>query len=87
MDAKIKNTHCMNDDVENILSHIKHNVIPSQLDDIHYYHDVSHLFLKETSNELFKQLEPLIKGLVKQSYEEGFAQGQEFEKTQPNGFN
>ena len=77
----------LNNDVENILFHIKNNIIPIELDKIQYYYDVEHLFLKETSNELFKQLEPLIKGLVKQSYKEGFKQGQEFEKTQPNGFN
>lgn len=77
----------LNIDVENILFHIKNNIIPNELDNIQYYYDVNHLFLKETSNVLFKQLEPIIKELVKQSYKEGFRQGREFEKTQPNGFN
>ena len=77
----------LNNDVENILFHIKNNIVPIELDKIQYYYDVKHVFLKEASNVLFKQLEPAIKELVKQSYKEGFKQGQEFEKTQPNGFN
>ena len=86
MDSKIKNTYCMNNDVENILFHIKHNIIPKQLDDVYIYFDL-YWFVKDTTDKLYEQLEPLIKGLVKQSYKEGFKQGQEFEKTQPNGFN
>lgn len=88
MISELKKTyHLHTGDVDGILFHIKHNVIPSQLDDTSNYYDIKHLFLKETSDELFKQLEPLIKGLVEQSYKEGFAQGLEFNKNQPNGFN
>ena len=76
----------LNNDVDGVLFHIKHNIIPNQLDNIHHYHNV-HNFVKYTSDELFKQLEPLIKELVEQSYKEGFAQGQEFNKNQQNGFN
>ena len=76
----------LNIDVENILFHIKNNIIPNTLDDVPIYLDL-HWFVKNTTDKLYEQLEPYIKGLVKQSYEEGFKQGQEFEKTQPNGFN
>jgi hypothetical protein len=76
----------LNNDVKNILFHIKNNIIPNQLDNIHRYYSVND-FVKDTSNGLFQQIQPLVNELVQQAYKEGFEQGKEFAKSQPNGFN